>query len=680
MSAISGILQLDASPAMPALIAGMLGMLGDRFSGSASVWAAGEVALGEGPSAAQPEGAREAGAAGGAPYLCIVADARIDNRAELGAMLGVPADCADERRLILAAYERWGARCAERLVGDFALAIWDARRRELFCARDAMGVKPFYYTQSAGRLAFASEAKALFALPGVSRDVNEESVIRFLGWMADDRAGTMYAAVRRLPAGHTMVASARAVRITRYWNPDDARDVRFARDEEYVDAFGQLFTTAVRCRLPGTSPVAAALSGGIDSSAIVCEARRQLRAQPDAGELHAISVIFPDAPERDRRRIDERDYQAHVIGQGGLRAHVVRGDALSPLTDVQRILERVDEPFFAPNLYLHWAMYGTAAHAGARVFLDGFDGDSAVGHGFGRFNALARADAWDRFETELRAFASNRGTSPVSVLPHVGFPYLEELARDGRGITWWLAAGQLRRRFQLSRRDLLVRQGLLPVVRRTRRALGGSSADTMHGLLRPATARRLAALVDRAETPTGALPERAAHIEALEQPAYQLALEIADKCAATFGVEARYPFFDRRLLEFCIGLPNEQKFAGGWPRLVLRRAMEGVLPPEIQWRSTKGDLSSNFRRRLLECDQSTLERADPGVLAPYVNVSRVRERLALYRESGGDTVSDAESCLLFRAAVLSTWFSGLRDRRSAPIAPDVGDPQTPVAA
>ena len=682
MSAISGILQLDESPAAPALVAGMLGVLTDRFDGAASTWSVGEMSLGEGPSAAQPGTSRATEGARSAPHLSIVADARIDNRFELATTLGVPAEC--ERTLIRAAYERWGERCAERLVGDFALAIWDARRRELFCARDAMGVKPFYYTQSAGRLAFASEARALFTLPGVSRDVDEESVVRFLGWLADDRVGTMHAAVRRLPAGHTMVASARGVRVTRYWNPADAHEVRFARDEEYVEAFRDLFTKAVRCRLSSASPVAAALSGGLDSSAIVCEARRQLREQPNAEELHTISVIFPDAPERDRPRIDERAYMSCVTGQGGLRAHVVYGDRLSPLTDLHRMLDRVDEPFFTPNLYLHWAMYGTAAHAGARVFLDGFDGDSAVGHGFGRLNALARAGAWDGFEKEVRAFANNRGTNPASVLTHFGFPYLEELAREGRAITWWRAADELRRRFQLPRRDLLVRQGLMPAcsraVRRARRALGAPAANTMNGLLRPATARRLSALRDRSDGPARALSEREVHVEALEQPAYQLSLEIADKCAATFGVEPRYPFFDRRLVEFCIGLPDEQKLAGGWPRMVLRRAMEGVLPPEIQWRSTKGDLSSNFRRRLLECDQATLERADPGVLAPYVHVQRLRERLARYRQCGGRAVSDAESCLLFRATVLSAWFGGLRNGRSAPVAREARDPQTPVAA
>jgi asparagine synthase (glutamine-hydrolysing) len=108
--------------------------------------------------------------------------------------------------------------------------------------------------------------------------------------------------------------------------------------------------------------------------------------------------------------------------------------------------------------------------------------------------------------------------------------------------------------------------------------------------------------------------------------------------------------------------------------------MEGVLPPEIQWRSTKGDLSSNFRRRLLKGDEATVERTDLSVLAPYVDVQRLRERVARYRESGGEAVSDADGCLVFRTTVLARWLSELHDEPPAPMARDAHDPLAPVAA
>ena len=638
------------------------------------------MALGQGMRREMVE-RRDGGTSGSSRPLMVVADARLDNRDELTGRLRLSRREVSDREIIQAAYERWGSGCADRLIGDFAFALWDARRGELFCARDIMGVKPFYYTVCAGRFAFASEAKALLALPGVSRDPDDDQIALFLGWRPDDRVGTMYKAVRRLPAAHTMVVSARGTALSRYWNVADAGEIRFARNEDYVDAFRERFATAVRSRLASTQPIAAALSGGLDSSSIVCEARRQLALGcPASTELHAISVVFPDAPESDRRRIDERDFADQVTALGGLCAHQIRGDRVSPLTDVQRILWHVDEPYLTPNLYLHWAMYGAAQQAGASIFLDGFDGDGAVSHGFGRLNSLARAGAWDGFESEVRAFANHRHVTPDSVLPHFGLPYLAELARGGHGVGWYRAAAQLARRFGLSRREIAIQYGLLPILSRAttsaRRALGDAlTADS--ALFRPAVVRRLSRATRQAGPARDSARERELHLEALSQPAYQLTLEIADKCAAAFGIEPRYPFFDRPLMEFCVGLPEEQKFAGGWPRLLFRRAMEGVLPREIQWRSTKADLSSNFRRQFLASDQPTVERTDLSRLAPYVDVPRLRERLRRYRGIGA-SASDAEGCLLFRATVLAAW---LGMPQGGGRTNDVArDPHAPVAA
>src|SRR5207249_11969103 len=118
--------------------------------------------------------------------LTVVADARIDNRSELARVLRLAhPDELSDCEFILSAYERWGSGCAEKLIGDFAFAIWDSRRHALYCARDAMGVKPFYYVANRRIFAFASEIKALFAVPGVSRALDEEQVALYLGWSQD---------------------------------------------------------------------------------------------------------------------------------------------------------------------------------------------------------------------------------------------------------------------------------------------------------------------------------------------------------------------------------------------------------------------------------------------------------------------------------------------------------------
>jgi asparagine synthase (glutamine-hydrolysing) len=655
----------------------MLDTLAHRAGGFAGVWTEGPVGLAQAtpepselrPLRTAPQRLR---------HLVLVADARIDNGGELSAVLDVRRSVGDGA-LILAAYERWGRSCAERLIGDFAFAIWDARRRELFCARDVMGVKPFYFVNQGSRFAFASEAKALLALPGVSRALDEEQIALFLGWRHDDREKTMYRAIRRLPAAHVLMADRRGVATSRYWSIEDAPDVRFAREDQYVDAFRERFTAAVHARLRTTHPIAAALSGGLDSSSIVCEARRQLAARDgSAPALHAISIVFPDAPARDRHRIDEQAYAELVTREGGLCSHFVRGDRLSPLADLREVLRHVDEPYFAPNLYLHWAMYRAAHEAGARVFLDGLDGDTTVSHGFGRLNSLLRSEDWDGFEAEVRAYAQHRQIDPGSVLPHFGLPQLADLARSGRVRPWLRGAGELTRRFGLSRRDVAVRYGLAPlvpptVVRAWRRRRWAAPQDDQV-VLRRSVLRRLAQ-AERRDGPAAAVSDRAMHVEGLTQPVYQLVLEIADKCASAFGVEPRYPFFDRRLMELCVAVPEELKFRDGWGRLVFRRAMDGVLPREIQWRSTKADLSSNFRQRLREVSRPAAEGIAWSALAPYVDVDRLRAAFRRFTASE-QTTSNGTACLLFRATVLAAWLE-----QSAPAgAVRQRGPGTPEAA
>src|SRR3989441_8528576 len=260
--------------------------------------------------------------------MCVLtADARIDNRAELLAALGRGVEATDAE-LILGAYQRWGERAPEHLLGDFAFAIWDGRREVLFCARDHFGVKPFYYHHAPGRLfAFGSEIKALLALAEVPRRLNETRVADYLVPLLEDKEITFYEEIVRLPPAHRMTVSRDGMRIEQSWALDPTREIRLKSDAEYAAAFREIFTEAVRCRLRSAFPVGSMLSGGLDSSSIVCVARKLL-AEDGGGKLHTFSAIFPDVPE-----CDEREYIEAVLGGHGVKPHYVRGDRLSPLAD-----------------------------------------------------------------------------------------------------------------------------------------------------------------------------------------------------------------------------------------------------------------------------------------------------------------------------------------------------------
>ena len=665
MSAICGIFHLDGEPVAGDDIAAMSAALAHRGPDRVGAWSGNDVALGHRLLITTPESlAEHQPVLSSQAELVLVADARIDNRSELLAALRLPrGNGLTDSDIILAAYERWGQDCARRLVGDFAFAIWDARSRALFCARDPMGVRPFYYFRSDRLFAFGSEIKALFTLAGVDSVIDTDEIALFIGWSHEDRSRTMYRDVVRLPAAHTMVVTQDRITLRQYWSADSASDVRYTTDDDYIEGFREIFSSSVCARLRSADSVGATLSGGLDSSSIVCMARRM---KPAGGPLHTFSVVFPALPERDLRLIDERPFVDAVLGLGGLAPHFVRGDELSPLRDVQRIVWHLDEPYSAPNLYLHWGIYEAAKQHGVRVVLDGFDGDSAISHGFGRLTGLARANNWDTLEAELLAFSAQHGKSPMRALDTYVLPHLAELAQQRRYVSWVRFAANAARRFGLSRTRLAIKYGVKP----TLTSLGslpprgrGSDAPEL-SLLEPALAAMLSrqmTMTQRAERRTAIQSERESHVQGLSQPLYQLTLEIADKSAAAFGVEPRYPYFDRRLIEFCLGLPEEQKFGGGWPRLLFRRAMTGILPPMIQWRSTKGNLSPNFHRRFREVDVVTDEMFNEASLEPYLRLDRLQSLRARYRLSESDPMS-REALALFRAAVLGTWLKQQSNR------------------
>lgn len=684
MSGIAGILHRDGRPASPDDIAVMCAAIAHRGPDGSGISCAGHVALAHRLLSTTPESSGERQPVVSEPAgTRLVADARIDNRDELMSALSLTtSDRVSDAQLIACAYRRWGARCIERLVGDFAFALWDDRSQEMFCGRDPMGVKPFYFFASERLFAFASEAKALLALPGVPNDVDDAQVVRFIEGRMDDRTGTLFRFVHRLPAAHTMTVTRAGVRQQKYWDPSAARDVRFSTSDQYAEAFREIFTEAVKARLRTEDAVGATLSGGLDSSSIVCMAR-QIQRGTRRSPLHTFSLVFPSLPEKDLRLIDERRYIDAVVGDGGVLPTWVRGDELSPTAEVGTILDQLDEPYAAPNLYLHRGMYRAAQQRGARVLLDGFDGDTAVSHGFARLNTLLRRGDWDTFEHEIRALAAHREMRLDTIIGYFGLPYLALLARHGRWVAWARAARELTRRFGVSTHTL-ASHGIRPALPRALRT-AYHSIRARHNGTRPLSLRengRTARERDRAELREQELDvmydERESHVHGLSQPAYQLTLEMADKCAAAFGVEPRYPYFDRRLIDYCVGLPDSEKLKNGWPRHVFRRAMEGILPAEIQWRSDKGNLSPNFHRALRASTATRVDVSANSPLAAFVDLTALRAMRRQYCEETSTLGRSVEGHTLFRIDVLECWLS--RAGRKTDQEREVSSPHAPAAA
>ncbi|MEM9806550.1 MAG: asparagine synthase-related protein, partial [Cyanobacteria bacterium P01_D01_bin.56] len=530
-----------------------------------------------------------------------------------------PSHEITDSQLILSSYERWQGNCADKLVGDFSFAIWDGYRKQIFCARDPMGVKPFYYYWCPQFFCFASEIRALLQVPGVPRQLNELKVGCHLALFGDEPTHTFYQNVLKLPAAHGLRLAAKgSPKVERYWSLDPHREIHLNSDDDYTEAFLEVFTEAVRCRLRSAFPIGSSLSGGLDSSSIACTAR-QLSTDK---KVHTFSAIFPSLPMEERRWIDERYYMDAVKQLDGIQAHDVRADELNPL--INRLWQD-DEPICAPNLYLHQGLYQQAQSQGVRVFLDGIDGDSALSH---------------------------------------GWPYLTELAYTGQWQTLSQLVTMAARNHRISRKSIVYRQVIFPLMVEPLMTLWQRLSHQMrqgqcgNSLVHPRLAKRTRLENHmRMLTPNnlGPMSPKKQHWSGLNSALYPNVMEIADKTAARFSLEARYPFFDRRLLEFCLALPSNQKFRDGWSRSILRFAMTDILPPAVQWRRGKGQLGANFIRRFGLLEKETLERmmVDFPSIQPYVDETTLRSAYNGYIVRNNFNGDDAMT--LLSAVTLSKW-------------------------
>jgi asparagine synthase (glutamine-hydrolysing) len=626
MSAIFGVYNLDERPLNPGICAEMADILKHRGPDEAGIWNGSAVGLGHRLLRTTPESESESMPQTFAgDKLVITADARLDNRQELIERLdptprgtdGIPGDSD----IILFAYRKWGEDCVIHLLGDFAFAIWDAGRRKLFCARDHFGVRSFYYYASAKQFAFATEIKALLLLPEVSDRLNEKRVAAYLRQDYGEKEQTFYRDIRRLPPGHVVSVGRKGTDLRKYWQLELGGELELGSDEEYAEALNEHFTEAVRCRLRSSVPVGTMLSGGLDSSSITCLARK-LYAEDEAFQskrLQTFSAVFDRVTQ-----CDERRYINTVLSQNGVKPNFTVADDFGPFVDIDEIQKYQDEPVDLGNLYVNWLAYKAARERGVGVILDGFDGDSTISHGLGFLIELAESRRWVKLTSEVIGYSRK-----------MNLPWL--------GAVWeWFRVYGLDPQIERNKFARRVRGGLRRRVGRKDRA--GNSVDLLSSGLAARTAAETGGRHPKPRT------ERETHRQNLDNGGAVHTLEVLGRAAGPWSVEVRFPFWDKRLVEFCLSLPAEQKIKNGWTRLVMRRAMEGVLPPEIQWRRDKSNLTPSFNYGLFEFGQQLMDEfiiRQPEYLTDFVNIDSLRSarRRFLRTEASEDDVLAIQRCI-----------------------------------
>ncbi|TNC46862.1 hypothetical protein FHG66_17880 [Rubellimicrobium rubrum] len=568
MSGICGILRLDGGP--PDGIEAMAALLERRGPNATRIHREGQVALGHTLLATTPEARHEVMPLTDPATGCtITADVRLDNRAELLAALDLlgTGRVIGDGEIILRAWLAWGEGCLTRLLGDFAFAIWDPRAEQIIAARDPMGMRQLAYAHRENRLlAFATEPRAVLEAQGVPPDLDTGRIADYLEdyLEAIDVESTFFQHVRRLPPAHWLVADARGLTVRRYWSLVPGPEMRLGSDQAYADAFLDVFTEAVRCRLRSDGPVGSMLSGGLDSGSAVAVATRLLAAE-GRGPLPTFSVIHSADPDC----AETRAIRASLTIPG-LDPHLVDVADLSPyMDDLHEALRSLKEPFDG-QMNLVRSAYIAAERAGVRVVLDGVAGDIVLTDG-NRMGQLIRAGRWTTAWNE--AVAEERYWSGE----HTRWRFMGEALRQAAVPDW---------------------------LRRARRRWSGlDDARPKGALLHPDFARQvdLRSRVARWRRNSFApAPSQAAwRAASISGPVLLVGRERYDRVAAGHGIEPRDPFMDLRVIEFCLRCPSSQMKTDGWPKVLLRRALRGLLPEEVLWRAGRTHLGWTLTQLLI---------------------------------------------------------------------------------
>ena len=508
--------------------------------------------------------------------LVIVWDGRLDNRDELLPQLAQSGEPVGDAALVLRSFKRWNENCVPRLLGDFAFAIWDPRRYTLFAARDALGLKPFFYSAAPGRFYFASEVQALARLRGVSAEPDDETIGEFLlGWTDFPLVQrTFYRHIERLPPAHLLRWGAGQFEIDRYWRVDPARRVKYSRREDYAQEFARLFTQAIECRMRSSSRVAVFLSAGFDSGAVCAAASKA--AAPGSG-LGAYSLARADAH-------DESAFASRLAQDLGLECERVPLSPSGNLAELASNLARHGSPFFEEGWTQEANLLRRAAKDGVRVALTGDGGDELFNDPWAYLTDLFRNLRWIKLAREIGPLSRYHQRTPLEALRHA----LPELAPEWSLHLW----------------------------RRLR-------PRTIPAWIDPRFAERIGLVEQlravRSRPPFRSICAQTAH-HALTRGRMVLMHEQREWAAAQHGVEYRFPFYDRRLIEFLLAIPYERKSEGGQPKSLLR-SVPGLLPQALAEQQEKADsagLTENLLRRELGGALETLFQSPPPRATAYI--------------------------------------------------------------
>jgi len=632
MSGIAGILRLNGAPVAPGEIAAMTSAIAHRGRDGIQHWIGEGIALGHCMMRTTQRALNDV-----QPLrdetgeLALVLDGTVDNDEELSSRLrskGVRLRSLTDAELVLRAYETWGEDCPLHIDGDFAFAVWDARRRELLCVRDRLGGKPFYYVDFPHFFSFASDEEAWLDHPDVPTVPNEDRIACILLPEFDgyDFDASWLQNIRKLPPAMVMRRGpARPLSITKYWQFENQPELRFSSDADCAAQFRDTFTDAVRRKMRCIGSPSLMLSGGMDSASIAGCMRHV--ADFSGNPLHTYSIISDDRADSETQNIlsINRDHaaQSHMSGVPSFSGGLSEDDLLHVVLDNPHPVN--------DSITLAGMIYRWAAREGHRIMADGLDGDLATNVPFRYMAYLMRAGnlggAWRECREATLNNTYQRGESAfklaaLSAWDTIATPQMRQLRhrlQDRNHSAKLLEAGT-------AHPDFVARCRLAEKMREFHEPKSFEFVD-------PQTWQ----------------------IKSLVPIGLARGLEGFDRVANLHGIEPRHPWTDLKLLQFYTRLPIEQKVRHGWTKYLVRSATAPWLDERVRWNTDKSHLGWHLLARIVQGHKEKLL----SVFGPdartraYADWSKYAPMLE--RAANGSTIIDRDVAPLFELFSLENW-------------------------
>ncbi|MBS1522327.1 MAG: hypothetical protein JST50_15105 [Bacteroidetes bacterium] len=538
---------------------------GDGPENICSSWYSDGIALGQLTVQNTPESLNETLPLADTHNTVIVSgDIRLDNRSELCKQLSIPSiigfDCGNAF-LVASAYKKWGESLTGYLKGDFAFAIWDSTRKKLVCCTDHLGSRSIFYFFNGRKFIFASTPNPILLLNEVPKAVNlnKLSTIVFPATKHLFWTESWFKEISPVSAATVMTISSDGIRKQKYWEPDINKELHFKDEAAFEEAFKDVLFRAVGNRIRSNFPVTALLSGGLDSSAVVSVAAKILERQNR--ELKVFSSVLPAGS--DSTLVDERYYIDKFKSFPNVELNYITAPGKGFFSDLEKLQTTIYFPGLIPSHYLYTAFTDAARQMGSRVILDGGGGELGISfHGEGSYAELFKKLRWQNLLHELKCQKKLTGeplwlnTYNNVVKPLVPLKLLK------KAISTSYITPKKQHYLQPGIQETL-RLQLQPRKKELSNLMQGTSSSHRINLARQ----------------------------------IRIAQAKAHGKADLGTVEPRYPLLDKEVLEFCLAAPLEFKVKNGYKRYMVRTGLNGILPPEIQWRNSKGAFSPDYQHR-----------------------------------------------------------------------------------